>query len=53
MLRCRVGTSLCAGMSPGDVLGWRLKAVVPTVWGGREVGWYIQVCGVGVISGDR
>lgn len=23
-------------ISLGDVLGWRLKAAVPTVWGGRQ-----------------
>lgn len=27
-------------ISLGDVLGWRLKAVVPTVWGGIQE----QVC---------
>lgn len=33
-------------ISLGDFLGWRLKAVVPTVWGRRQGGW-LEPTGVG------
>lgn len=34
-------------ISLGDVLGWRLKAAVPTVWGGRQGAGMCRSVGMG------